>query len=171
MIAALDIHYKETYAKAVCVVFDWADETPSQTYTAIIKDVQPYVSGEFYKRELPCILKVLEQVPLHSLEAIIVDGHVFVDNDKKYGLGGYLWEALDEKIPVIGIAKKSFIHTEKVATPVKRGTSDNPLYISCIGIEKEMVLEKTQLLHGPHRMPTILKLVDSISRTEIHSNT
>ncbi|MGH1385849.1 endonuclease V [Kordia sp.] len=167
MIAAIDIHYKETYAKAVCVVFNWADETPQHVYTAIITEVAPYVSGEFYKRELPCILKVLEQVQLDSLEAIIVDGHVFVHNDKKYGLGGYVWEALDKKVPIIGIAKKSFIHTEKVATPIKRGTSESPLYVSCIGIDKETVLEKIKLFHGEYRMPTILKLVDSHSRTEM----
>ncbi|AXG72272.1 endonuclease V [Kordia sp. SMS9] len=169
MIAAIDIHYKETYAKAVCVVFNWADATPKHIYTALVEDVAPYVSGEFYKRELPCILKVLQQVNLNALEAIIVDGHVFVGNDKKYGLGGYLWEALDEKIPIIGVAKKSFIHTEKVATPIKRGESENPLYVSCIGIDTDIVLEKVQLLHGPHRMPTVLKLADSISRTTMDS--
>lgn len=167
MIAAIDIHYKETYAKAVCVVFDWADETAEHVYTDLITEVAPYVSGEFYKRELPCIIKVLEQVQLDTLEAIIVDGHVFVDNDKKYGLGGYVWEALDKQVPIIGIAKKSFIHTEKVATPIKRGTSESPLFVSCIGIDKETVLEKIKLFHGEHRMPTILKLVDSHSRTEM----
>ena len=170
MIAAIDIHYKETYAKAVCVVFNWEDETPQHIYTDIITEVEPYISGEFYKRELPCILKVLQQVDLSSLEAIIVDGHVFVHNDQKYGLGGYVWEALHKKIPIIGIAKKSFIHTEKVATPIKRGTSESPLFVSCIGIDKETVLNKVKLLHGPHRMPTILKLVDSVSRTEIEQS-
>ncbi|WP_298515826.1 endonuclease V [uncultured Kordia sp.] len=170
MIAAIDIHYKETYAKAVCVVFNWEDETPQQIYTDIITEVEPYIPGEFYKRELPCIVKVLQQVPLDTLEAIIVDGHVFVHNDKKYGLGGYVWEAFDKKIPIIGIAKKSFIHTEKVATPIKRGSSESPLFVSCIGIDKETVLDNIKLLHGSHRMPTILKLVDSISRTEIEAS-
>ncbi|MFK7749581.1 MAG: endonuclease V [Kordia sp.] len=167
MIAAIDIHYKETYAKAVCVVFNWSDETPKHIYTAKITEVAPYVSGEFYKRELPCILKILEQVDITTLEAVIVDGHVFVANDKKYGLGGYVWEALDKKVPIIGIAKKSFIHTEKVATPIKRGTSESPLFVSCIGIAKETVLEKIKLLHGEYRMPTILKQVDAVSRTEM----
>ncbi|WP_420574482.1 endonuclease V [Kordia sp.] len=166
MILAIDIHYKETYAKAVCVAFDWADETATQIYTAKIEEVEPYVSGEFYKRELPCILEVLKQVNLDEIEAIIIDGHVFVHNDGKYGLGGYLWEALDQKMPIIGIAKKSFIHTEKVATPITRGTSESPLFISCIGIDKEIVLEKVKLFHGEHRMPTILKLADTITRIE-----
>jgi deoxyribonuclease V len=93
---------------------------------------------------------------------------VFVHNDGKYGLGGYLWDALEQKIPIIGIAKKSFINTEKLLTPIKRGQSESPLFISCIGIDKETVLAKVALLHGPHRIPTILKLVDSISRTELN---
>jgi len=167
MILAIDIHYKETYAKAVCVAFNWADETPQKVYTDTIAEVAPYVSGEFYKRELPCVLKILEQTNLDTVEAIIVDGHVFVDNDKKYGLGGYLWEALDKKVPIIGVAKKSFIHTEEVSKPILRGTSKNPLYVSCIGIEKGVVLEKMKLLHGEHLMPTILKLLDMVTKTEM----
>ncbi|MBC8756536.1 endonuclease V [Kordia sp. YSTF-M3] len=167
MILAIDIHYKETYAKAVCVAFDWADETPKKVYIDTISEVEPYIPGEFYKRELPCVLKVLAQTDLDSIEAIIVDGHVFVHNDKKYGLGGYLWEALDKKAPIIGVAKKSFINTEEVATPILRGSSENPLYVSCIGIDKETVLEKMKLLHGEHRMPTILKLLDTITKTEM----
>lgn len=167
MILAIDIHYKETYAKAVCIAFDWADETSDKIYTAKIEDVAPYIPGEFYKRELPCILKVLEQINLNEVSAIIIDGHVYVHNDGKYGLGGYLWEALDKKVPIIGIAKKSFIHTENFSTPIKRGSSESPLFVSCIGIDKETVLEKLKLLHGEHRMPTILKLVDTITRTEM----
>ena len=167
MIVAIDIHYKETYAKAVCIAFNWTDETSDNIYIAKIEDVEPYVSGEFYKRELPCILKVLEQIDLDTLEAIIIDGHVFVHNDGKYGLGGYLWEALDKKVPIIGIAKKSFIHTENVSTPITRGSSESPLFVSCIGIDKETVLEKVKLLHGEYRMPTILKLVDTFTRTEM----
>jgi deoxyribonuclease V len=169
MIAVIDIHYKETYAKAVCVLSEWEAATPTKVYTDIITEVAPYVPGEFYKRELPCILKVLQQVDISALEAIIIDGHVFVHNDGKYGLGGYLWDALDQKIPIIGIAKKSFINTEKLLTPIKRGQSESPLYISCIGIDKDVVLKKIDVLHGPHRIPTILKLVDSISRTEMDS--
>lgn len=166
MIIATDIHYKETYAKAVCVAFQWEDAIPSKIYTATIDEVAPYIPGEFYKRELPCILKVLEQVDLENTEAIIVDGHVFVHDNQKYGLGGYLWEALDGKIPIIGIAKKSFINTRKVATPILRGSSEKPLFISCIGIAKETVLEKMSLLHGEHRIPTILKLLDTVTKTE-----
>ena len=166
MIIATDIHYKETYAKAVCVAFDWEDTAPEKIYTATIAEVEPYVPGEFYKRELPCILKVLEQVDLKSIEAIIVDGHVFVHNNKKYGLGAYLWEALNKKVPIIGVAKKSFIDTEEVSTPILRGLSEKPLYVSCIGIAKEVVLEKINLLHGEHRMPTILKLLDVVTKTE-----
>ncbi|WP_046758286.1 endonuclease V [Kordia jejudonensis] len=166
MILATDIHYKETYAKAVCIIFDWEDAIPEKIYTTTIDEVAPYVPGEFYKRELPCILKVLAQIDLDHIEAIIVDGHVFIHDDKSYGLGGYLWEALDRKIPIIGIAKKSFINTSQVATPILRGSSEKPLFVSCIGIAKEIVLEKVKLLHGEHRMPTILKLLDVVTKTE-----
>ena len=32
-------------------------------HTAIIHDVKPYVPGEFFRRELPCLLEVLRAVP------------------------------------------------------------------------------------------------------------
>lgn len=165
MLLAIDIHYKATYAKCVGVLFNWEDESPNDTIITTVKEVQPYIPGEFYKRELPCVLKVIEKVNLATLEAIIVDGHVYVDNEKKFGLGGYLWKALDEKVPIIGIAKKPFVNTDKVSTPILRGNSTKPLFISSIGIAHEDVLQKVKLLHGAHRMPTLLKEMDRLTKT------
>ena len=97
MILAIDVHYKEDYAKSVGVLFQWNDAEPQQLITATRNDVAPYEPGQFYKRELPCIMQLLEQVDLSTLDAIIVDGHVFVDDQKSFGLGGYLYQTLDEK--------------------------------------------------------------------------
>lgn len=166
MLLAIDVHYKTTYAKAVGVLFDWGDESPQRIITDIVNDVAAYEPGQFYKRELPCILQLLKQVNLNTLEAIIVDGHVFVDNNKTFGLGGHLWRALDEKTPIIGVAKRAFHNTEQVSTPVYRGESNNPLYISSIGIPEEAVLEKIKLLHGDYRIPTILKILDQYTKED-----
>ncbi len=166
MLLAIDVHYKSTYAKAVGVLFHWEDEVPQRIITDIINTVADYEPGQFYKRELPCILQLLKQVDINALEAIIVDGHVYIDNDKSFGLGGHLWQALGEKVPVIGMAKKAFHNTEQVVTPIYRGQSKNPLFISCIGISKEKVLKKVKLLHGSCRIPTILKTLDQHTKKQ-----
>ncbi|WP_299519821.1 endonuclease V [Winogradskyella sp.] len=160
MLIAIDVYYKATYAKAVGVLFDWADDTSQQIIADTINGVADYEPGQFYKRELPCILQLLQQLDINNLEAIIVDGHVYVDNNKTFGLGGHLWQALDQKVPVIGIAKKAFHNTEQVSSPIYRGKSQNPLYVSCVGISEQEVLTKVQLLHGPYRIPAMLKLLD-----------
>jgi deoxyribonuclease V len=113
MILAIDVHYKQTYAKCVGVLFDWQDEKPQQVIIEKLTNVAEYVPGLFYKRELPCILAVIEKINLQDLEAIIVDGHVFIDNDFGYGLGGHVWEALSHKKPIIGLAKRAFYANEK----------------------------------------------------------
>ena len=133
MILAIDVHYKEPYAKAVGVLFNWQDEHPQTVITAIINGVEEYQSGQFFKRELPCILELIKQVDITSIEAIIIDGHVYVDNQKKYGLGAHLWSVLNGVVPIIGVAKKSLIRTNEVCHPVCRGESKQALYVSVIG--------------------------------------
>lgn len=164
MLLAIDVHYKETYAKAVGVLFNWNNEQPISIITTIINEVEEYQSGQFYKRELPCILEIIKQVDLATLEAIIVDGHIYVDNNKKYGLGAHLWSTLNEKIPIIGVAKKSFINTNEVSVPVFRGTSKQALFISAIGMDLYEAISKVQNMKGEFRIPTILKTLDQITK-------
>lgn len=164
MLFATDIYYLETGARSVGILFDWGDESPHKTIEEHIPQVEEYVPGQFYKRELPCILKLLERVELSALEAIIVDGHVYVDNDKKFGLGGHLWEVLERKVPVIGVAKSYFHGTEEVSLPVFRGDSKQPLYISCVGYDHQLAIDRVAAMHGDFRMPTLLKKLDQLSR-------
>ncbi len=166
MLLALDVHYKENYAKSVGVIFNTTDDTPVQSLVEIINEVEDYVPGQFFKRELPCLLKVIETVDLSTIEAIIVDGHVYVDNDYKLGLGGYLYEALNKQIPVIGVAKRSFHNTEEVSKEVFKGQSKNPLYVSAIGMDLQKAVTIVSQLHGDHRIPTLLKLLDNITKSE-----
>ena len=164
MLLAIDVYYKESSAKVVGALFNWEDKTPKKIISCTYEKVLPYESGNFYKRELPCILELLKQVQLNDLSAIIVDGHCYVNNDKSYGLGGYLYEALDAKVSVIGIAKRGFIHTNEVAFPVYRGESKNPLYLSTINYDVQKAIQHLQNMQGEYRMPTILKIVDQHTR-------
>ncbi|WP_333809340.1 endonuclease V [Flavobacterium sp.] len=166
MLLAIDVHYKEKYSKAVGVFFNWEDEIPKEIETTIIDEFAEYESGQFYKRELPCILQLLEKIDLKKVECIIVDGHVYINNNKTFGLGGHLYHSLNEKIPIIGVAKKSFVNTDKVSFPIFRGESKMPLYISSIGIEINSALEKIKKMKGKYRIPTILQILDTETKKD-----
>lgn len=166
MILAIDIHYKTTYAKNVGVLFNWQDDTPEQIIVNQRHSVEEYVPGQFYKRELPCLLDVITEVDLTLVEAIVVDGHVYIDNDFKFGLGGYLYEALNQKIPIIGVAKRAFHKNEQTSIPVLRGESLNSLYVSAIGMDKVVAAQYIKNMRGEFRMPTILQILDTETKKE-----
>ena len=165
MILAFDTHYFDDKAKTVAVQFkDWRGEVPCQVYSEILSDIQPYESGEFYKRELPCILSLLRQVDLTFIDTIVVDGFVVLDDKGALGLGGYLYDALDQKIPVIGVAKNNFARIDTLKIPIQRGDSKKSLYITAKGISLQQAASYIQNMHGEFRFPTLLKEVDRLGR-------
>ncbi|WGH74653.1 endonuclease V [Tenacibaculum tangerinum] len=164
LLLAIDVYYYEQSAKVVGALFSWQDKTPKEIIITIKEEVEAYQSGSFYKRELPCILKLLTLVDMNNLEAIIVDGHCYTNNQKELGLGGYLWKALGEKVPVIGVAKNKFHNTEKVSFPIYRGESKKPLYVSSIGYDIDKAKNNILTMKGNYRIPDILKIVDQKTR-------
>ena len=91
MILAIDVNYTPSYAKSVGILFEWQDEMPREIVLDEFDQVEEYISGEFYKRELPCILRILGRVDLGRVELIVVDGNIYADNQKRMGLDGRLW--------------------------------------------------------------------------------
>jgi deoxyribonuclease V len=70
-IAAIDVYYYSNQARAACIVFNtWSSDTANQVYAREISGVEPYQPGEFYKRELPPVLKILELVNLSTGRSI-----------------------------------------------------------------------------------------------------
>ncbi|MBC7861749.1 MAG: endonuclease V, partial [Bacteroidia bacterium] len=95
MILAFDTYYYTDKAKTVCLAFEnWTDAEPSQIYTDQKENIAEYEPGAFYKRELPCIISLLKKIELINIEAVIIDGFVFLDDEAKPGLGYYLYEYL-----------------------------------------------------------------------------
>lgn len=166
MILAVDVYYEGEAAKAVGVLFNWKDAQPSQVVTAHIHKVAPYEPGHFYKRELPCIEAILEQINMDEVQAIIIDGYVYASNTKAYGLGGHLWESIARSKPVIGVAKTPFKNNEETCMEVQRGDSKKPLYVSAIGINLAEAAVEIAGMHGEFRLPTILKELDRLTRAE-----
>ena len=165
MILATDVYYTDQGAKAVGVAFaHWPDATPQHAYTAYITEVAAYEPGAFYKRELPCLLQLLQQVNLQTMDAIVVDGYAYLNSDYQPGLGAKLWHALHQTIPVIGVAKTHFHHADAVSMAVQRGNSKNPLYVSAAGIDLPTAATHIQQMHGDYRIPTLLKYLDAQTR-------
>ena len=164
MLACVDVDYRsDGSAFAACVTFDaWPAEHPAEVVLARIDSVEPYEPGEFYRRELPCLLRVIRDVPV-TLDAILVDGYVTLDPAGRPGLGSRLHEALHSAIPVIGVAKTRY-RAATMAIPVLRGKSRVPLWITAAGIDTALGASHVRSMHGRHRIPTLLGLVDRLAR-------
>jgi len=164
MILVTDIHYFENKANAAGLLFtDWTSEEVHQQHVITLEDIAPYESGQFYKRELPCILKLLKEIDLTQLEAVIVDGYVTLGAEQSDGLGMYLYRELESKLPVIGVAKNVFQGTPESAK-LYRGESQKALFVTSVGIELDDAKKKIGQMHGEFRLPTLLKRVDQICR-------
>jgi deoxyinosine 3'endonuclease (endonuclease V) len=159
----LDVQYNgNENAVVACLGFEnWEDEKAVYAKQHFIEDIMPYVPGQFFERELPCLVEALKE--LTDIECIVVDGYVWLDVETHKGLGLHLYEALEIKVPIIGVAKAKFGNTPK-ACELLRGESVKPLYITA----KDMSLEDAKVaiasMHGKYRFPTLLKEVDSLAR-------
>jgi deoxyribonuclease V len=164
MIFAVDVDYREDNALAAGVLFEnWEDCEPTRQLTLQIDQVADYEPGQFYKRELPCILSLLKQFEVRP-KYIIVDGYVCLGVAKKAGLGQHLYNALDGEIAVIGVAKSRFQDTPDAAE-LYRGSSQRPLYVTAVGIDLIEAKSAIARMCGANRIPIILKMVDRLSRS------
>jgi deoxyribonuclease V len=161
MILAFDTHYREKHAKTVCIAFqNWTDAEPAEVFVAQTAIESDYEPGAFYKRELPCIQHLLDSINLKGVEAIVIDGYVVLDDAGSLGLGGYLYEALQQSIPVIGVAKTNFARNEHAKAAVFRGESQRPLFVTALGVALDVAATRVQHMHGDFRMPTLLQFLD-----------
>jgi len=164
MIAALDVHYDDgvSSALAAAVVFqNWEDEEPLREYTVCRNGIAAYIPGQFFQRELPCLLAVLSVIQ-EPINVVVIDGYVSLGD--KPGLGIHLWEALKRQTAVVGVAKTRF-HSASAAE-VFRGLSKTPLFVTAVGMEVAEAAAKIVTMAGPHRNPLLLKRVDHLARND-----
>ncbi len=165
MILAFDTYYFENKAKTVCLEFaEWDDKNHLNIFSEIKDEISEYESGAFYKRELPCILSLLNKIKLDDNTIIVVDGFVFLDDEYKPGLGAHLYNALEQRIPVIGVAKTNFAQIHNLKREVYRGESRKPLYLTSAGINIDEASEYVQSMYGQYRIPDLLKQLDSLTK-------
>lgn len=162
MILATDVQYddeNQTALAAGLLFQDFSDENALLEKTCLVENIAEYIPGQFYLRERPCLLQLLEEFEQQP-SLIIVDG--YVDLRPNYpGLGRYLYQALDAQIPIIGVAKSHFYQTH--AIEIFRN-STRPLFVTAVGIDPQEAAKNIQGMHGEYRIPTLLKRVDSLCR-------
>jgi deoxyribonuclease V len=162
MKAVLDVHYIDDLAQAACVTFNsWTDAESLATSRITIPGPRPYRPGHFFERELPPLLAVLEDCN-EEFSHIIVDGFVHLKSGKP-GLGASLHDALPYPPAVIGVAKSPLAAADRFE-PVLRGRSSKPLFVSAVGIDLDEATAAIDAMHGPYRIPTLLRLADQIAR-------
>lgn len=142
---------------------DWGDAKPLEEIVLKRGPQKAYAPGEFYRRELPLLLAVLEKLE-HSPDAILIDGYVWLDAKGRRGLGAHLFEELNQETPVVGLAKTRFAGAEEFAEQVLRGKGSNPLYVTAAGIDADDATAHVRAMHGEHRIPTLVALADKLGR-------
>jgi deoxyribonuclease V len=163
MIACLDVDYREGGAVAACVLaHGWSDDRPASESVVRIATVEPYEPGRFFRRELPCLLAVLGAAGGRA-EVVVIDGYVWLGDAREPGLGAHLYEALGRDAAVVGVAKTRF-HGVQAAREVLRGESRTPLYVTAAGMDPDEAAERIREMHGPYRLPTLLKRADRLCR-------
>lgn len=163
MIVCVDVQYDPTAITAALVGFQvWTDAVAAlEIVDAHLPDPAPYVPGAFFERELPYLAALIVRVA-EPIEAIIIDGYVWLGPDRP-GLGVHVHERF--AIPVIGAAKSRFRGATPV--PVIRGASLQPLLITAIGIDPAIAAAHIAAMHGPFRIPTLIKRADSLARRHV----
>lgn len=169
MIACVDTYYFDGGSRTGVVLFeDWSDRDASKERVyERPQESADYIPGEFFRRELPCILAATK--PFSSvLETLVIDGYVWLNEDGRKGLGALLYEAMGESIRVIGVAKNRF--ADSSAVEILRGASRKPLFITAAGTDPTEASEIIHGMHGEHRIPTLIKRADQISRHGINDS-
>jgi deoxyribonuclease V len=163
-ILCLDAAYGPTSSSvAGALIDDWdAAEATQMIVRRFDGPPEEYEPGAFYKRELPLLLPIISEVA-DRVGVIVIDGYVWLGTDDQPGLGAHLFERLGSLIPVIGVAKTPY-RDDTWSVPVPRGESKRPLLVTSAGIDKQDAATCIRRMHGDHRIPTILALVDRAAR-------
>ena len=164
---AVDAYYAGSKAKVVGVLFEnFSDEKPLKIISKVVDDVAPYESGSFYKRELPCIVSLLQDLDVRDISLIVIDGFVYLDDDGRYGLGGHLYERLERRVQIVGVAKSLFKGSCKFVREICRGESKRPLFVSAVGMDVNEAAQLVKGMSGEFRLPSLLKILDDETKSD-----
>jgi deoxyribonuclease V len=165
MLVAVDVQYAAPAVVTVAVGFaDWSDPTSMlECVRRAAVTPAPYEPGAFYKRELSFLVEAVTVVqrhhPVEVVSSMVTCGYERVN---PYLGRGCTKRSAERRSSVVGVAKVAF--AEGSAVPVLRGSSSRPLFVSAAGINTHEAAELIRGMHGPHRLPTLLKRADRLAR-------
>ena len=159
MIVCVDVDYRTDAIVTACVGFaDWTDAAAARELVVRSADAAAaYAPGRFFERELPYVKAALAQ--FGEAELVIVDGYVWLGPGHA-GLGAHLHAAIGT--PIVGVAKTPYLSAS--AIEIVRGDSTRPLYVTAAGIDAADAAEHVRTMHGPFRIPTLIKRADTLAR-------
>lgn len=178
-ILAVDTFYHPDKAKTVGVLFDsWDQDEPSMVIESWTTDFGPYIPGQFYLRELPPTMKLLEQVDIKEIGVLIVDGFLQVYDSEvgrlEKGLGLRLGEILrieKKDLVLVGVAKTDYREQGerwKLAEPWKRGPlGSKPLWVQVDGMRIPDLMHGLGQMKGNCRLPDMLRILDKETKKEV----
>ena len=163
MILAVDVAYrKETACVGGVLWRDWSAAKPLKELVVSCRIPDTYMPGRFYRRELPCIAVLLEEIS-EKIDCIVIDGFVYLGSGGEPGLGRHLYDMLERKTAVIGVAKTPYRDPPR-SCEVLRGWSLKPLYVTAAGMAADEAKLLIRNMHGRGRIPTLLRHVDRLTR-------
>jgi len=166
-IGFLDVSYASDVAGVACLLADaWTTATPAMEVSKRLACAPAeYAPGEFYKRELPLLRAVIDDLtPLPAM--LVIDGYVWLGANNTPGLGAHLFQALHATTPIVGVAKTRY-RNDTWSEQVYRGKSRRPLYVTAAGVEIAKAAVLVSSMHGKHRIPTLLQQVDRLARMAV----
>ncbi|MEM9029109.1 MAG: endonuclease V [Pseudomonadota bacterium] len=166
MIVCIDAAYSDTASAAAGVVAkSWSHGEPHDTIIVRSATSADYEPGAFYKRELPLLEAVMACMSFRPA-TVVIDGYVWLGRDGQMGLGAHLHKALENAVPVVGIAKSAFAHDDW-SRPVLRGVSKRPLFVTAVGMACDAAATLVAGMHGASRLPTLVQAADRAARAAI----
>ena len=158
---AVDVHYLGTGGpgRQPCWPDDAAFAHAVAERTVVVPGVARYRPGEFYRRELPLLCAVLDEV--RGLGLLVVNGYADLDSGGRPGLGAYAHAVFG--VAVKGVAKSRF-RTATHAVPVVRGSSGRPLFVTAAGMPAADAADLVRCMAGRYRLSDALRRADHVAR-------
>ena len=182
LIAGIDVSYdiQNDISRAVVVLMRRHELKPLKTIIARLPTTFPYVPGLLSFREIPVILKALEQLD-EMPDLLMVDGQG-IAHPRRLGIAAHLGVLTD--MPAIGVAKSLLTGKyeepgaekgaqtlllskgEKIGTVLRSKEKTNPLFISPGHlIDHDTAVEVTLSCLTHYRLPEPTRIADKISKT------
>lgn len=164
MVVVIDADYNEETREghvAGIVAKDILAEQEEYVVTAIVTEVEDYIPGQFYRRELQSVEAIICQIKLEDIEMIVVDGYAD-SGTEEHALGTYVYEKYN--IPVIGIGKNKYDRCVLENLEVYRGESRKALYVTSKGLDNEQAKTFVKKMAGQYRLPYLVKFADNCAR-------